>query len=75
MGTDALDPSFGPVILFTLLHYVAFIGVGLGVSWSLSKFHTTPNIFLGLALGFGLFDMVYYTSLTVTGADVVGQFG
>jgi hypothetical protein len=75
LGTDALDPSFGPVILFTLLHYVAFIGVSLGVSWSLSKFHTTPNLFLGLALGFGLFDMVYYTSLTVTGADVVGQFG
>ncbi len=75
LGTDALEPSFGPVMLFTLLHYVAFIGVGLGASWTLSKIHTTPNIFLGLALGFGLFDLVFYTSVTVTGVDVIGEFG
>ena len=62
-------------MLFTLLHYVAFIGVGLGASWTLSKIHTTPNIFLGLALGFGLFDLVFYTSVTVTGVDVIGEFG
>ena len=75
LGTDALEPSFGPVMLFTLLHYVAFIGVGLGASWTLSKIHTTPNIFLGLALGFGMFDLVFYTSVTVTGVDVIGEFG
>ena len=75
LGTDALEPGAGPVILYTLLHYAAFIGVGLGVSWSLSKIHTTPNVFLGLALGFGLFDLVFYTSVTVTGIDVIGEFG
>ena len=75
LGTDALEPSFGPVILYSLLHYAAFIGIGVGVSWLLSKMHTTPNIFLGLALGFGLYDLVFYTSLTVTGVDVVGEFG
>ncbi len=75
LGTDAIDPGFGPVILFTLIHYVAFVGVGLAVSWSLSKIQTTPNVFLGLALGFGLFDLVFYTSVTVTGIDVIGEFG
>ena len=75
MGTDALDPGLGSVILFTLIHYVAFVGVGLVVSWSLSKIHTTPNVFLGLALGFGLFDLVFYTSVVVTGIDVIGEFG
>ena len=75
LGTDALDPDFGPVILFTLVHYVAFIGVGLAVSWSLSKIQTTPNVFLGLALGFGLFDLVFYTGVTVTGVNVIGEFG
>ena len=74
LGTDALEPGAGPVILYTLLHYAAFIGVGLGVSWSLSKIHTTPNVFLGLALGFGLYDLVFYTSVTVTGIDVIGEF-
>ncbi len=75
LGTDGLEPGVWPVILYTLLHYIAFIGVGLGVAWSLSKIHTTPNIFLGLVLGFGLYDLVFYTSLTVTGVDVVGEFG
>jgi len=75
LGTDALDPTFGPVLLFTLVHYITFVGVGLGVSWCLSKIQNTPNIFLGLALGFGLYDLVFYTSLTVTGVDVVGEFG
>ena len=75
LGTDALEAGPGPVILFTLVHYSAFIVVGLGISWALSKIHTTPNIFLGLALGFGLFDLVFYTSVTVTGIDVIGEFG
>ena len=75
LGTDALEAGYGPVILFTLVHYVTFICVGLGVAWALSKIHTTPNIFLGLALGFGLFDMVFYTSVAVTGIDVIGEFG
>jgi hypothetical protein len=59
LGTSALEPGPGPVILFTLLHYVAFICVGLGVSWALSKFQTLPNMFLGLVIGFGLFDLVF----------------
>ena len=75
LGTEALEPGLGPVFVYTLLHYLAFISVGLGVSWALSKVRTTPNIFLGLALGFGLFDVVFYTSVTVTGVDVIGEFG
>ena len=75
LGTDALEPSFGPVVLYSLVHYAAFISVGVGASWILSKTHTTPNIFLGLALGFGLFDLVFYRSLAVTGVDIVGEFG
>ena len=75
LGTDALEPTVGTVLLYTLLHYGAFVGVGLGVAWSLSKIHTTPNIFLGLVLGFGLYDLVFYESFTVTGVDVVSEFG
>lgn len=75
LGSDALEAGVGPVLWFTLVHYVAFIAVGLGVAWSLSKMHSTPNLFLGLALGFGLFDLVFYTSVTTTGVDVIGEFG
>ncbi len=75
LGTTALDPGAGAIIVYSLLHYIAFIGVGLGVAWALSKIDSTPNLFLGLALGFGLFDLVFYTSVTVTGIDVIGEFG
>ena len=75
LGTDAFEPGVGAIILYSFLHYTAFIAVGVGVSWLLSKMHATPNIFSGLALGFGLFDLVFYTSVTVTGVDVIGEFG
>jgi hypothetical protein len=44
-------------------------------TWALSKIESTPNLFLGLVLGFGLFDLVFYTSVTATGVDVIGEFG
>lgn len=75
LGRDALEPTAGPVLLYTLLHYVAFIALGVGVSWVLPKIPPTPSLFLGLVLGFGLFDLVFYTSVTVTGVDVIGEFG
>jgi len=75
LGRDALEPGAAPVLLYSLLHYVAFIALGIGVSWSLSKIDTIPNLFLGLVLGFALYDLVFYTSVTVTGVDVVGPFG
>ena len=75
LGRDALEPTAGPVLLYTLLHYVAFIVLGVGVSWSVPRIPPTPNLFLGLVLGFGLFDLVFYTSVTVTGVDVIGEFG
>ena len=75
LGRDALEPTAGPVLLYTLLHYVAFIALGVGVSWLLPKIPPAPNVFLGLVLGFGLFDLVFYTSVTVTGVDVIGEFG
>ena len=71
----SLVPSFGAVLLYTLLHYVAFVGVGLGATWALSKIKSTPNLLLGLVLGFALFDLVFYASVTVTGVDVIGEFG
>ncbi len=75
LGTGDVSRSLGPVLLYTLIHYAAFIGVGLLVSWTLSKIYTAPNVFLGLVLGFALFDIVFYTSVSVTGIDVVGELG
>ncbi len=75
LGTGDISRSLGPVFLYTLIHYAAFITVGLLVSWTLSKMYTAPNVFLGLVLGFALFDIVFYTSVSVTGVDVVAELG
>jgi hypothetical protein len=75
LGTGSIEPGLGAITLYSFLHYGAFIGVGVGVSWLLSKMHATPNIFSGLALGFALFDLVFYASVGVTGVDVIGEFG
>ena len=49
LGTSALEPGFGAVLLYTLLHYLAFMAVGLGVAWALSKdrFDTQPVLGAG----------------------------
>jgi hypothetical protein len=75
LGTGDISRSLGPVLLYTFIHYTAFIGVGLVVSWTLSKIYTAPNVFLGFVLGFALFDIVFYTSLSVTGVDVIAELG
>ena len=48
LGTGDIDRSLGPVFLYTLIHYVAFMTVGILVSWTLSKIYTAPSVFLGL---------------------------
>jgi hypothetical protein len=47
----------------------------MGVSWLIGRMHTAPNVLLGLVLGFFLFDLVFYLSVTVTGVDVIEQLG
>lgn len=74
-GTPDLTPALGPVLLYSAIHYAAFMVVGLAVSWFIKNIYTAPNIFLGLVLGFAMFDFVFYLSLTVTGVDVVAALG
>ena len=74
-GAPDLTPSMGPILLYSAIHYAAFMVVGLGVSWFIRNIYTAPNIFLGLVLGFAMFDFVFYLSLTATGVDVVAALG
>jgi len=75
LGRDGIEMSAGPIALFTLIHYGAFIAVGLVVSWFLRLVDTVPTVLLGFVVGFLLFDVVFYTSVTVTGVDVVSALG
>jgi hypothetical protein len=76
LGRDGIVMGgFGPVALYTLIHYGSFIVVGVVVSWLLTHVETTSPVLLGLVLGFGLFDIVFYGSVIVTGVNVVEALG
>jgi len=75
LGTEGIGVALGPVVLYTLIHYGTWVVVGIAVSWLLSLVETASPILLGLVLGFALFDLVFYGSVLVTGADVVARLG
>lgn len=75
LGRQAIDMSAGLVVLYTLVHFGLFALVGMGASWLVGKLPVTPGTLLGLVVGFLLFDLVFYTSVTVTGVDVVAELG
>lgn len=75
LGLEEVRIAFGPVVLYTLVHYGAWVVVGLTVSWVLALVSTASPVLLGLVLGFALFDLVFYGSVIVTGVDVVSQLG
>lgn len=75
LGGEEVEMSVGRIALYTLIHFGAFILVGIAVSWLLQKLHVVPSILLGLVLGFLLFDVVFYFSVVVTGENVVQLLG
>jgi hypothetical protein len=75
LGLEVADVGFGPILLFTALHIAAFVALGIFLSWVLSKVQISSNVLLGLVVGFALFDIMFYTSVTVTGVDVVRELG
>lgn len=75
VGTDPGDVGAGLVALYTVLHYAAFVLVGVVAAWLLQRLRTPATVLLGLVLGFLLFDLVFYASVTITGVDVVRALG
>lgn len=74
-GVEDLETRPGFIALYTVLHFAAFIGVGVAVTWIFTTVDWGPSVLLGLVLGFVLFDIVFYASIYVTGIDVVEELG
>jgi len=74
-GLEGVQYHTGAILLFTLIHYAAFIVVGIFAAWIAKQVEVIPGVLLGVALGFLLFDIVFYGSIVLTGADVIGEFG
>ncbi|HSH44637.1 MAG TPA: hypothetical protein VK966_02210 [Longimicrobiales bacterium] len=65
----------GVLVIYTLLHYGLFMAVGAGVAWFLDRSRLPATLFLGLVVGFLLFDVVFYASIWLRGVDVVEVLG
>ena len=63
------------IALYTVVHYAVWAAVGVAVAWAVERLEVVPNLLLGVVLGFLLFDIMFYGSVTLTGVDVVGELG
>jgi hypothetical protein len=75
LDRDPNGISMGALILFSLLHFVAFVVVGVVVAYLLGKLPSVPTLLLGFVLGFLLFDAVFYAGVILSGAHVVAEIG
>ena len=74
-GIDGLEGSPGTIVVVTLIHFAAFIGIGIAVTWLSTHVDWVPSTLLGVALGFALFDVLAFSSVSVTGIDVIQELG
>lgn len=72
--TTAL-PATARLLTFTALHFLAFGIVGALATVLLDKLRVAPRLYLGVLLGFLLFDLLFYASVLFIGVDVVRALG
>lgn len=75
LGFGEVRMSGLSVALYTLIHYSAFAIIGIAAAWLAERLEAVPGLALGLALGFLLFNLVFYGSAWITGIDVVQELG
>lgn len=69
------DSALASLPAWTVLHYLAFMAVGIAADWITRRLQVAAPTLLGLALGFLLFDVVFYGSILSTGSNVVSELG
>ena len=74
-AVEGLEASTGLIVLYTLIHYAAFVAVGIAVAWACAFVDWAPSTLLGVALGFALFDVLVFLSVSITGIDVIQELG
>ncbi len=62
-------------VLYTVFHYFVFTALGIAAAAALRRVGRIPALLLGLALGFVLFDVMFYAGLLVNGANVLDELG
>ena len=75
VGSTGVELGFGLIVLYTIIHFAAFVALGVFVSWLLTLVETASPVLLGLVLGFLMFDVLFYGSVVITGVNVVQELG
>lgn len=75
LGRGEGEAGVGLLAVYTMVHYLVFVVVGVATAWLLTRLRAPATFLLGLVLGFLLFDVVFYSSIALTGVDVVRTIG
>lgn len=75
LDRDMAQVTTGDLILFSVLHFTAFVLLGILTGLLLERLPALPTLFLGFVLGFFLFDAVFYGGILLSGAHVVAEIG
>lgn len=70
-----ISEGAGVIIAYTAVHYAVFIAVSIAIAYLLRGLGTTPGLFLGIVIGFLLFDLIFYAGLIVSGANIIKAIG
>ena len=60
---------------YTVVHFVAFVVIGILLASALRRFAVVPTSLLGIIVGLLLFDIVFYSGVVITGVNVVKVIG
>jgi len=72
---EGVEKSLAMIGVYSLLHYTAFLVVGVAVATLMARLEACPSLLLGAILGFVLFDVVFYLGVALTGLNVVAELG
>jgi hypothetical protein len=75
LGIGDGSVAVAPVAVYTVVHLLFFALLGVAMAWAAESAELAPGPLLGVALGFLLFDLMFYGSLLVTGRAVVPELG
>ncbi len=75
LGRDAVAVTPGNIVLYSVIHLALFALAGVAVAWLLGRIRAVPNLLAGLIVGFVMYELVFFASVSVTGLDVVASLG
>jgi len=74
-GLEGMGTGFVTLAVYSMLHFAAFVAVGVAVVWLVEAATMPASFMLGLVLGFLLFDFVFYAGLVMSGTNVAAALG